>query len=527
MHPLHPGSTRAVLRWLPCLVLLAASPSAVADLPHRSGPQWFPCFEWSLTNPTWTGNPFDVAAHATFRHTASGEARRTGLFYCGKNLWSFRFTGTQTGDWTFSVTSDDPELNGHQGRVTVTRNPDARAHGFLKSFGNKWGWQGTEEAFVPQLAMWDYIAGSNDPREFHGQPDGVDAKIQEFLQGHGFTGFHVSVIGGRWFDFAAANDRVQAAMTEPDARTFEAMEMLITRVHAAGGMVHLWLWGDHQRSQTPRSLAGGIGGAIDRRFQRYLAARLGPLPGWSAGYGFDLDEWVTADELRTWRDMMHAELGWPHFLGGRPAGPNRGLDHTRDAAWNRGLDYGSYEHHQPGYAVYRAALEALPTQPVLSEDRFRIRNSPYPEKDYTEQRVRRGLYDSTLAGGVGNIWGISPELSPGGVFPDRDQLKTYAVFFFDHHRFLADLEAANPLSADPDTRVLLSPATGSLVIYREATDRVSIDLSALAEPAPAVAVNTRAAYAEIPLGDLGPGQSTLRLPEVSDWVIAIGKFARD
>jgi len=99
--------------------------------------------------------------------------------------------------------------------------------------------------------------------------------------------------------------------------------------------------------KTPRSLKGGLGGRIDLRLQRYIAARLGPIPGWSMGFGFDLDEWVTADQLKEWHDNMHRHFGWSHFLGGCPAGPNRGTDHSQYLTWNQNLDYGSYEHHQP------------------------------------------------------------------------------------------------------------------------------------------------------------------------------------
>ena len=212
--------------------------------------------------------------------------------------------------------------------------------------------------------------GSNSPRAFHDNPDLVTEKVKEFVTDQGFHGFHVPVVGGRWFDIDAKSDKVVSSMTEPDLRTFEALELLITRTHQAGGQVHIWAWGDHQRFQTPRSLEGGINGTIDRRLQRYIAARLGPIPGWSVGYGFDLDEWVKAKQLREWRDWMHERMGWHHFLGGRPAGPNRGEDHAADVVWNKGLDYSSYEHHRPTYEVYVAALQAIPDQPVMSEDRF-------------------------------------------------------------------------------------------------------------------------------------------------------------
>jgi len=242
------------------------------------------------------------------------------------------------------------------------------------------------------------------------------------------------------------------------------------------------------------------------------------------GYGFDLDEWVTARQVRSWRDALHGYLGWHHFLGGRPVGPNHGIDHAHDAKWNRGLDYSSYEHHRPTYEVYLAALKATPGQPVMSEDRFRVRPRKYPEKDYSEDLTRRGLYHSTLAGGVANIWGIHPDLSPGGIYAQRDQIKTYSIFFHGQRRFLADMVPANHLSDDGDTLVLLSSSARSLVLYRESAHAIRVDLSGMAKPQTVVAVDTKKTYAEIRLGELQPKAQTINLPNVSDWVLAVGAF---
>ena len=511
-----------------CLAVMIAltgpGSSGAADLRPTQGTQWAPCLEWSLANPSWTGNPFDVMAAVVFTHRQTGDTRTTEMYYDGGTAWTFRFTGTRPGVWTFISSSQDPDLDGHTGKVSIRPNPDANAHGFLKKFAGKWGWEASHNAFVPQLVMWDYIVGSGSPKTFHNNSTLIDEKIREFLGAHGFSGFHVSVMAGRWFDFDAAGDRVDSTMTEPDPRTFEALELLITKTHAAGGLVHIWSWGDHQRSQTARSLAGGIQGTVDRRLQRYIAARLGPIPGWSMGYGFDLDEWVTASQVKVWRDAMHRHMGWHHFLGGRPAGPNRGTQHNADAAWNRGLDYSSYEHHRPTYEVYVAALRAVPGQPVMSEDRFRIRRGGYPEKDYSEELTRCGLYHSTMAGGVANIWGIDPGLGPGGLFPNKDQLKTYSVFFGQKGRFLPDMQPANQLSSDAQTRVLRSRSTQSLVLYREETSTIHVDLAGLPGPRPAVAVDTKKPYAEIRLGDLQVQAQTIKLPSVSDWVVAVGHF---
>ena len=73
---------------------------------------------------------------------------------------------------------------------------------------------------------------------------------------------------------------------------------------------------------------------------------------------------------------------------------------------------------------FLAALKAIPGQPVMSEDRFRIRSvDRYRKKDYSEELTRRGLYHSTMAGGVANIWGIHPDHSQGGVYSNKDQIK--------------------------------------------------------------------------------------------------------
>jgi hypothetical protein len=507
-------------------VFIAGGPALLtaAELGRRQGTQWYPYLQWTISNPSWSGNAFDVPASVEFTHHPGGYTRRTQMFYMGAETWAFRFTGTRAGTWTFVTSSPDKDLHGHTGQVTVAANPRTDAHGFLKKFGNKWGWQGTENAFAPQLVMWDYITGTNSPRVFHKNPHLVERKINRFIIEHGFSGFHIPVIGGRWFDINAPRDRVESTMEEPDPRTFEALELLITRTHRAGGLVHIWPWGDHQRSQTPRSLAGGIGGVIDRRLQRYIAARLGPVPGWSMGYGFDLDEWVTSGQVRDWRNSMHRHMGWFHFLGGRPAGPNRGTDHSENALWNEGLDYSSYEHHRPTYEVYLAALQARPGYPVMSEDRFRIRTGRYRDKDYDRERTRRGLYHSTMAGGVANIWGIHPDISPGGVYPNETRIKTYSIFFGDKGRFVADMTVANRLSSDSDTHVLFSPGAQSLVLYRENTDTINVDLTGMSESLSAVGVDTKNAYSEVRLGELQPTVLAILLPTVSDWVVAVGNF---
>ena len=498
--------------------------------------------EWSIQNSSYSQNPFDVIAKVTFTHRGSDETITTEMFYDGDDTWKFRFTATELGVWRFETkadgdanTTDDPQLDGHSGAVRVVENGDGNTHGFLDHDGNRWRWEGREDPFVPQLVMY---SGHETTPEQLADGDAVEAAIDEFLGGHGFTGFQISMLSGYWFDAQAGGYGVEESMKNPDPETFRALEKMIMEVHDAGGMFHFWLWGDAQRGWTNKSLAGGINGKQDRRLQRYIAARLGPIPGWSAGYGFDLNEWVGASKLDSWNSYMQQRLGWHHYLGGRPVGPNSGTDHSPFNSWNDDLEYSSYEHHKPDYEVTVGALSELTNQPVLSEDRNRVRGTDGSGKNWTERQTRRGLWQTTMAGGMGNIWGqlhTDDTVGYTGVYDNKAQLKTYGRFWFEESLFISGLSRANDLSQntqntklndvnnDSNTRVLKAPG-GRLILYRQDASRIHIDLSGLQEPKSAVAVNTRQSYSEIDLGERQPKAQTIELPKSSDWAVAIGDF---
>ncbi|MFN3650879.1 MAG: DUF5060 domain-containing protein [Armatimonadota bacterium] len=492
------------LTWLLALGLLAQLPSvAGGQTDRRTARQWEPV-EWRFLNASREGNPFDLVAEAEFRHEGGRHRISTELFYAGGDAWVLRFTGTEPGKWSFTTRSSDPDLDGKRGEVRVERNPGAA--GFVTAFGNKWGRTGTGEAFVPQIVS--YAA----PVDYYQKPEKVEKDLETWFEGHGFNGLH-TFVGMAWFDLHKGGSGYDdlPADPNPDPRTFEALELLITRAQRAGGMVHLWAWGDEQREMTP--VRWGINGKVDRRLQRYLCARLGPLPGWSMGYGFDLQEWVKREELREWHRHMHEKLGWPHLLGARAPDMEQIYD---------GLDYSSYQQWRPTYDTYVEALEKRsPGKPVFMEDRFRVRVNVYPEKDYDLDMTRRGMWHSTMAGGAANIWAYlinAPKDGSSGLYPNREQLLTYSRFWKD--RFLKEMARDN---ARTDGFCLDAP--GKLrVFYKEDAEAVRMDLSGIKSPFRAVAVDTRAPYREIPLSDFkaAAGQQ-FRAPHRSDWAIAVSR----
>jgi hypothetical protein len=505
--------------------LLLPRPCRAAESLNREGFLWSPYLEWSLENSDVGDRPFDIEATVTFTHSSSGETRTTGMFYAGDKTWRFRFSATRSGVWTFVSRSATSALDDKRGTVTIApsvarpveaKEPtESRPHGFITSVdGNRWAWQvgeaGEVEPFVPQIVMARTLSAYSEPEK-------IDADLQTWFVDHGFNGLHVGV-ECRWFDFeSVSSDRIPSPDPDPDPRTFAVLEELITRAHRAGGMVHIWAWGDDGRRMTPTQW--GINGKADQRLQRYIAARLGPLPGWTIGYGFDLWEWVDGKQLKTWHDHVHQHLGWPHFLGGR-------WEKNRLTQATEALDYASYEQHQPDYRKYVEMLDLRPGKPAFAEDRFRVRDpSPYPEKDYDLDRTRRGLWQSTMAGGVANIWGyMIPSADEGGSrpFPNREQIRTYARFF--HDRFLEGMTRANDLTDGVAlARKSENPSLRVIVFYKEDTDSIRMDLASMSRSSRAIAVDTRKPYEEIDLGLLSAEEHVWRAPRASDWAIAVGR----
>lgn len=497
-------------------LLISLNASAFTDGADRTVSRFGEYAEWTLTNSSFGGNPYDVQANAVFVHDNSGERRTTPMFYAGANQWKFRFTGTRTGRWSLTTVSNDPELNGASGSVNVIGNSPYK--GFVQATGGQWTRSATGEAFVPQYVM--YAA----PHYFRTNTALINADIDRYLKGFGFTGFHIPVYC-RWFDINEQRCS-DVGDANPDPATFDALEAIIQRVYQSGETVHLWAWGDSGRQQNLTQLSGGeggINGPADLRLQRYIAARLGPLPGWTMGYGYDLFEWVGGGELTFWRNNMNNLMGWSHLLGAR--GSTNSFAQPSEA-----MDFASYETHRPTYSAYRLSVSQRPNKPAFSEDRFRFRGNGQRAKDYTLDEMRLGMWHSAIAGGVANIWGnstaadgvtydegINEALRPSNSFSNADALRTYR-FFVDRYYELGMINCDQEADAPCQRRANNSARN----LFKENANNIQVDLSGHTGARSVTAVDTRRAWAPVSLGNVDAGNVQISLPYVSDWAVSIG-----
>ncbi|MFP4173504.1 MAG: DUF5060 domain-containing protein [Candidatus Hydrogenedentota bacterium] len=506
--------------------------------------------EWSIENPDHEGNPFGVEARAEFQHEESDRTIATPMFYDGQDTWKFRFTAAESGRWRVRTVGGDGDLAGWSGEVTVAENDDPGAHGFMRAIDGKWGWQGSGEVFIPQYVDGKDLDAFYDTDRDEVDEAKIDRNIEEFVDEHGFTGFHLE---GRAHWFNVGGDPGEEL--NPDPRTYRVLETIIRKVHEKGGACHIWMWGKDGHG-GPSDVTGEPMSEADQRNLRYLAARLGPLPGWSMGYGYDVENgWATREQLDAWKAYLEEHLGWDHFLGARVGYDEKGLYAVsprpprppRDGAYRSpiadkyttwlGGDYLGYTSYRPLYPRYKEVMQHHPDKPSFEEDRFRLRDRPeWGYKDYSPELTRRGLWHSAMAGGVANIWSnLLPSSAEGGSRPYdnraegsfggtpyvvdiKHQIKTYSRFF--ENRFLPEMQS---FYDGPELR-LAAPEGEHALVYREDTGLVRLDLRRMDGSQPAVAVDTKQDYEEIEIGPLEPGEHTWEAPHRSDWAIAVGAY---
>lgn len=491
-----------------CVLLIGLTITATraADLGTATVTRFAEQAEFRVTNTSWSGSAFDLVASATFLHDATQEERVTEMFYCGENEWAVRFTGTQTGAWSFTTHSDDGDLDGHTGTVEVTAAPPGTM-GYLGHVGNKFAVQDHEGVLQPMLYNVFQYDDSGPYKHVHitdfgGDPEGRAQAYADQAKHNGCNVVYV-MLNHNTLEWGAYGHDDHSS-EEPDLFTFDIIERVVRTLHANGIRIHFWMWGDEARKWTPIGLDGGKNGVVDQRVQRYFAARIGPLPGWAAGYGFDLQEWVSVDEIAVWQNYLNGHSGWEHFLCAR--GKN-----SDDAKMK------SYSKTNLVYADAVANLDADTTRPHLFEERDVYNRGENNDATGT----RRRMWHFAVAGGHGCWWGFfgGTDLADA-VYPNANELRTHRDFW--QHRFLFSMARANALG---DDKVLATPDGANYVFYAEDRDTMHLDLRGAAGPLPAVAVDCRADYAEIDLGDLAAAAHEVALPHASDWAIAVGDFA--
>jgi len=551
--------TVLTVRLTPYLVLMIAmaisgNRAMASDLGNRSALMW-KTEEYSLANTTWSGNPFDLVATVTFTHAQ--KMRTTQMFYAGSNTWKFRFTGTRTGVWNFSTSSTDADLDGHTGSVTVGPRAGSDMKGFLRHVGNKYAIMEEDiddfKGYVYQVFMnqQDYEQQYEHSSRILGDPSRANL-IDDYwnnTQDNGFNIYFFAVFYS-WFRMGALSiddfsNGTDPDLDQPDLALFNTLELAIKYAHERGGRTHIWAWGDNGRKQTPNRLGDGYRGQRHQRLIRYIAARLGPLPGWSMNFGFDTIEMPNAEaDCAWWADKMNETMGWPHVLTSRGWDNGNFGAHSYAGFGGNPYDLETTDKGPADYHEIKQDMEARTNKPSIYEERHTYNRwkcwpQSVPDPDgLNETGSRRLIWWEVMAGGMGGFFGHFSERfnqygpfdpdGPCGYHPDslKRAFRTYREFWKDG-RLKLSMSPDNSRVSGATGWCLVTADKNHFVFFVEDVDSITINLSGMPGSQPIIAVDAKADYAEIDKGSLTAGVHTIQLGSTSDWALVVGTYDSD
>lgn len=517
------------------------------ELIQKSGKMW-ELFEWEIKNTSWSGNPFDLLSTVTFVNESNQETRKSRMFYAGNNIWKFRFTGTYIGKWSFLTSSEDSDLNNHRGSIIINKNTNPNIKGFLTHNGNQYAIKTGNEpiqriyrfiVYMNEIKFPTFDGNLKNKRYFESPLFNLtsDKQLSGYLKDAEDNGFEVIFIHPGYPHVWTDGTDIYNGKN-PRLETFELIEKVITTAHSKGMRVHIWMWGDEERQATPkrldtsikskvyrifernipekmsRYLGGGINGEVDRRLQRYIAARLGPLPGWSMGYGFDLHEWITAAKLNEWASFLHDQFGgWDHLLSARGYSLE-GLNNINAYdGFGREVPLKTSRYGPKDYQEVVKLFSSDNTKPHLFEERHSYKRENF---NLGMAETRRLIWYMLLSGGMGGWFGFYANSEYP--YPKPEQLRT-TRYFFENHSFL-NMKPANNLT---NGYALRSPKHKRFLFYRENCSSIKVNLNSMIGAQEAVAIDTKKEYQEILLNSLYPQEHNIILPYKSDWAIAVGR----
>ncbi|MBI4165268.1 MAG: DUF5060 domain-containing protein, partial [Acidobacteria bacterium] len=127
------------LKWLVVFLMMVAGVAAEAAEPAAT---YSRVFEWTLESRKAYVDPFnDVDVDVIF--SKDGASWRVPTFWRGGSEWTVRFAPPLPGEYSYHLESTDqsnPDLNGHEGRVTITAYTGTNAllrHGPPRVSSNK------------------------------------------------------------------------------------------------------------------------------------------------------------------------------------------------------------------------------------------------------------------------------------------------------------------------------------------------------------------------------------------------------
>ena len=253
----------------------------------------------SISNASYSGNPFELEIDAVFTHTSSGTTLETPGYYAGNDTWKVAFMPTRTGEWTYETSSSDPQLNGVQGSLNAVNSGHK---GMLKAdpdHPKKWKYVDGEN--VLPIGVFVQIAlDTSTPSQF--------AAMADFLEAHNIQLVNFRLSESDWaFSNVNAREMDLAYWDQLEER----MEMLTERGLGADMMLY---------TDNPGTPSFDGQSAAERLLIRYMVARLASFPILKFNSGIDINEYRSEADIDWMGEYIQSLDPYGHPVSSRRKG---------------------------------------------------------------------------------------------------------------------------------------------------------------------------------------------------------------
>jgi hypothetical protein len=335
-------------------------------------------FTVTLSDPTTTGNPYDLKFEGRFRHTESGRTMTVPGFHAGGSTWKIFFMPDQTGEWTYSTSSADADLNGKQGGFTCVASD---LPGLLQPDGKWWRLGGTGYDLPVILPVGDWLKAKR-----------TDEEIARFVT------WASEVAGARAIGLTLTyfnrSQDVVPYVKGKEGQTFntgywDRLNRLFDAARDAGMGHYIRFYSDDAEAPSRNKI--GSKSTEEKRLLTYAIARFSAYPVVIWDTGIDIVETRPTDWPEWFCKWMLANDPWKHPVGNRSGG-------------------GSGSSNPPSATYYADGADTLPSRngfvktwkgrkiPTAMTDNWR---EDYSRGNFNRARIRRAVWEMGLTGGTG------------------------------------------------------------------------------------------------------------------------------
>jgi hypothetical protein len=338
----------------------------------------------TLTNSTYSENPFELELNVRFTHTMSGITLMLPGYYAGNDSWKVDFMPTKTGEWTYVTFSSDPDLNGVTGSVTCA---ESGLPGMLKADpSNPKKWKFTDGNYVVPMAF---------RMEFFFEP----ASTSEFTEAADFL---KNEVRGHMYETRLLDDKLRYdgrsdyifeghwSDHQFDLAIWDRMEERMEILTESGLGAHVMFYSDDAGKPGWRGQS-----ETEALVIRYVVARLAAYPIVCFNTGIDISEYRSQSDINWFGSQIRSLDPYGHPVSSRYGGGSGPYVMSGQSFDSRGFRTAKVN-EMTGYFQSSSV-------PVSMDDAWGENRGSHSSKDHTEHDIRRAFWKCVMAGGVGGL----------------------------------------------------------------------------------------------------------------------------